>query len=186
MNVHIARKNFHILCKNSNYLVETINRNSLRYFMKGSYLAYKFFAIFIVTILWNTSALGVAVQAVCKDQSLRDCEEEAQTRSTNGNEYRCCSCTLSSGTATQITYNCDKYADDGYELLGSYCVKDTTSSEDERGYIETSYGKCLASSSTTDTPTLKRGSIMYLYKTSDNIYGAMPTNCALDFEEIIK
>ena len=36
-----------------NYLVETINRNSLRYFMKGSYLVYKFFAIFIVGTVYS-------------------------------------------------------------------------------------------------------------------------------------
>lgn len=155
--------------------------------MKGSYLVYKFFAIFIVTILWNTSALGAAVQAVCEDRSLVDCEEDAQLKSVNGNEYRCCSCTISSGTVPLITYNCDKYADDGYKLSGSYCVKDTTSSEDERGYIETSYGKCLASSSITDTPTFnKMGSIMYLYKSSNGNFGAMPQNCALDFETTIK
>lgn len=188
MKYRIARKNFHILCKNSNYyLIETINRNSLRYFMKGSYLVYKFFAIFIVTILWNTSALRAAVQAsVCDDQSLRDCEAEAQIRSTNGNEYRCCSCTISSGTGSVTTYNCDKYADDGYELLGTYCVKTPTTSEDERGYIETSYGKCLADSTTTDAPALKLGSIMYLYKTSDGLFGRIPANCELDFDETIK
>jgi|GEM_PF-5457879 len=188
MKYRIARKNFHILCKNSNYyLVETIKRNSLRYFMKGSYLVYKFFAIFIVTILWNTSALWGAVSAyLCTTQSLADCTAEAETRSTNGNEYRCCSCTNSSGTGALITYDCDKYADDGYELLGTYCVKTPTTSEDERGYIETSYGRCLATSTTSTTPTLVTGSIMYLYKSSDGLFGRIPTECALNSDEIIK
>lgn len=145
----------------------------------------KFFAIFVAITLWNASALEAALQAsICENRSLSACREDAQIKSVNGNEYRCCSCTISSGTGTQITYNCDEYADDGYELRGSYCVKGTTSSEDERGYIETSYGDCLASPLITNIP--KIGSIMYLYKTSDGIYSIMPTICAADFEERIE
>lgn len=153
--------------------------------MKGSYLVYKFFAIFIVTILWNTSALGAAVvdtpvAQLCPYTSLTDCQANLPA------DMECC---LTRIITEKESYNCNSQTD-FFLNLNNKCVRTLTDTQTETvvndagtGYTKKTTKKTAVT--TCDAVYSSSPSIKCYTRQEKNSSGL--TKCLVsDSEEIIK
>ena len=153
--------------------------------MKGSYLVYKFFAIFIVTILWNTSALAdyvidTPVEQLCPYTSLLDCQTNLPA------DMECC---LTRTILEEASYNCNLQTD-FFLNLNNKCVRTLTDTQTETVVNDAGTGYTIKTTKKTAVTTCdavyNSSSSTKCYIRQEKNSGSMTKCLVADFEETIK
>lgn len=153
--------------------------------MKGSYLVYKFFAIFIVTILWNTSTLGAVavdtpVAQFCQYTSLTDCQENLPAG------MECC---LTRIITEKESYNCNLQTD-FFLNLNNKCVRTLTDTQTETVVNDAGTGYTIKTTKKTAVTTCdavySSSPSTKCYTRQEKTSDSMTKCLTADFEETIK
>lgn len=153
--------------------------------MKGSCLVYKFFTIFIVTILWNTSVLGAVsvdtpVVQLCQYTSRLECQADLPAN------MECC---LTRTITEAASYNCNLQTD--FVLNpNNKCVRTLTDTQTETVVNDAGTGYTTKTTKKTAITTCdavyNSGSSIKCYIRQEKNSG-ITTKCLVeDFEETIK